>query len=273
MKTSILIGAALCVAVAVASAVLAQEPGVRPQMIIQASDTDPCGNGVVRGLDPKGDGFLTVKSAPGLRYRRIDKLFNGDQVYLCAKAGDWLGVVYTRTRQDCNVVTPWPKSLPYTGPCRSGWVHSHWIEVREEIQRTRAFEQYDPTRPGKIVDLLKSGETGPRVNKRCALQIDGINVLCDLVWYIEFKGDGYSVQFNKGTGEKPVVSFFGMLADPDTITIDAVQLRLGDGSVAMNEYKATGQCLVGKVIVNCQARLSDGSDGRLLVGTIVPISN
>jgi hypothetical protein len=31
-------------------------------------------------------------------------------------------------RAICNVMTAWPKSLPYTGPCRSGWVHSHWIE-------------------------------------------------------------------------------------------------------------------------------------------------
>ena len=125
----------------------------------------------------------------------------------------------------------------------------------------------DPERPAKhIFDLLKPGKTGPQVNKTCILQIDGTNVSCDLVWYIEFKDGGYSVQFNKGTGDKPVVSFFGVLADPDTITVGVVQVRIGDRSFSTDEYKATGQCIVGKMIAQCQARLSDG---RLLVGSII----
>jgi hypothetical protein len=108
------------------------EARVRPEVPVQIPsypDRDACGsNGVVTGLDPNGDGFLAVKSGPGGRYQRIDKLFNGEQVYLCAEVGDWLGIVYSKERQDCNVMTSWPKSLPYTGPCRSGWVHKHWVE-------------------------------------------------------------------------------------------------------------------------------------------------
>jgi len=62
-------------------------------------------------------------------------------------------------------------------------------------------------RPEKIIiDLLKPGETGPQVKKTCTLQVDGTNVSCDLIWYIEFKDGGYSVQFNKGTGDKPVIA-------------------------------------------------------------------
>jgi hypothetical protein len=27
------------------------------------------------------------------------------------------------------VSTPWPRSRPYNGPCRSGWVHKRWVEL------------------------------------------------------------------------------------------------------------------------------------------------
>ena len=113
---------------------IAQEAGIRPQVAVTITrdeyDNDPaCGEGVVRGLDPKGDGFLAVKAGPGLHYKRIDKLFNGEEVFLCGYKGDWFAIVYTRTGQRCNVSKPWPKTLPYTGPCRSGWAHKRWIEV------------------------------------------------------------------------------------------------------------------------------------------------
>jgi hypothetical protein len=88
-----------------------------------------CGNGVVVGLDPKGDGFLAVKAGPGLNYQRIDKLHNGDQIYLCTQRGDWLGIVYTRSNQTCNVSGTWRESMQYTGPCRSGWAHGNWIKA------------------------------------------------------------------------------------------------------------------------------------------------
>jgi hypothetical protein len=128
----------------------------------------------------------------------------------------------------------------------------------------------NPDRPEKVIfDLLKPGKTGPQVKKICALQLDGANVSCDIAWYIEFKDGGYSIQFNKGTEAKPVVAFFGTLANPDTITLDAVQVRIGDRSSSMDEYKATGQCLLGATVAQCQAHLSDG---RLFVGSITPLA-
>jgi hypothetical protein len=105
---------------------------VRPRVpvIVQASGvTDACANGVVFGLAARGDGFLAVKAGPGLRYGRIEKLYNGEPVYLCADAGDWWGIVYTRKPQDCKVSTPWPRTLPYAGPCRSGWARKKWIRL------------------------------------------------------------------------------------------------------------------------------------------------
>lgn len=110
----------------------AQEPGRLPStpILIEASDMDACGsNGVVHGLDPAGDGFLSVRASPGSKHRELDRLHNGEAVFICAARGSWLGIVYTRRGGDCNVMSPWPVSQPYTGPCRSGWVHRNWIRA------------------------------------------------------------------------------------------------------------------------------------------------
>ena len=114
------------------NAAAAQEMQAKPTvpvMITANEDSDACGmTGVARGLDPRGDGFLAVKAGPGLRYKRIDRLYNGDQVYICGISGRWFAIVYTRDRTDCNVSTPWARSMAYTGPCRSGWAHKRWIK-------------------------------------------------------------------------------------------------------------------------------------------------
>jgi hypothetical protein len=90
---------------------MAQELGGRPgiPIIIEAEpDLDACySNGVVEGLDPAGDGFLAVRGGPGTQYPQLDRLYNGVEVHICNRRGDWLGIVYTNAQQDCNVSTPW----------------------------------------------------------------------------------------------------------------------------------------------------------------------
>lgn len=102
-----------------------------PVIIGGESDFDACGgSGIIVGLDPKGDGFLSVQSGPGGRpYREIDRLYNGNQVYICGERGKWLAIVYPANGRDCGVGTPWPVRLPYTGPCRYGWVHSNYVRL------------------------------------------------------------------------------------------------------------------------------------------------
>jgi hypothetical protein len=72
--------AALLAVLIMPATAIGQEARFRPQapVIIQASDnSDACvSDGIVHGLDPSGDGFLAVKAGPGLRYNRIDKLYN-----------------------------------------------------------------------------------------------------------------------------------------------------------------------------------------------------
>src|SRR5262249_38615547 len=108
--------------------------GNRPTVPVFVGDAGPdydacAGGGTVERLDPHGDGFLAVRSGPSSGYGTIDKLYNGKNVIICDQKGDWYGVVYSPGRDIdiCNVTTPWPRPMPYTGPCRSGWVHKKWI--------------------------------------------------------------------------------------------------------------------------------------------------
>jgi len=94
-------------------------------------DYDACGlQGVVRGLDRKGDGFLAVRAGPSSKYAMVDKVYNGTILNVCdqsGKGGNWLGVVYSHETMDCGVGTPWPRAGAYKGPCLSGWVYRKFV--------------------------------------------------------------------------------------------------------------------------------------------------
>jgi hypothetical protein len=104
-----------------------------PVVIGGNDEMDACyGTGVIVGLDPKGDGFLSVRSGPGGKpYREIDRRYNGQQVQLCAEKGPWLAIVYdpSGSLEPCGVRSPWPVRQAYTGPCRYGWVHSRYVKL------------------------------------------------------------------------------------------------------------------------------------------------
>ena len=94
---------------------------------------DACVVGKVRGLNQSGDGFLAVRMGPGSKYPMIDRLYNDNEVFLCANHGEWRGIVYRKPAQaqdrkpDCKVSSPLPKRQPYKGPCESGWAHRNWL--------------------------------------------------------------------------------------------------------------------------------------------------
>jgi hypothetical protein len=112
------------------------ESGAVPVMIGEDGDDaqlDACASlGAVSGLDPKGDGFLAVRSGPDARYALLDKLREGQEVFVCNVSPDhrWYGVVYTRNDgEDCGVTSPVSPEQPYRGPCASGWVNVRWIKI------------------------------------------------------------------------------------------------------------------------------------------------
>jgi Caspase domain/Bacterial SH3 domain len=50
--------------------------------------------GKVRGLDPNGDNFLSVRTGPGTGFEEIDRIYNGNGVSICSIQGKWLKVKY-----------------------------------------------------------------------------------------------------------------------------------------------------------------------------------
>jgi hypothetical protein len=119
-----------------------------------------------------------------------------------------------------------------------------------------------PSEVGQVIDLLVPGSDN--LKRACMLQVDGNNVPCDAVRYVSFKDGAQSIQFNRGSGHNPIVSFFGKHRDIDIISIDGIALKVGDQPA---QARATGECIVSKTknAVGCQARIDDG---RLVIGTI-----
>lgn len=104
----------------------------RPVMVGGDPDFGACGAlGVVRGLDPHGDGFLALRSGPSAKTRLIDQLREGDAVYFCESVPGWIGVVVYPPNPliDCGVSEVLMPRQPYSGPCKTGWVSEKWIEI------------------------------------------------------------------------------------------------------------------------------------------------
>ena len=64
--------------------------------------------GTVYGLDPNGDGFLSLRKKP--RAKEIGRLYNGDRVEILGQNGKWYKIKDIKSR-------------------RVGWSHSNWIMI------------------------------------------------------------------------------------------------------------------------------------------------
>lgn len=89
-------------------------------------DLDTCGFGVVSGLNPRGDGFLAVRSGPSTSFKKLDELHNGDAVWLFEQRGNWIGVAYDAPDIECSPI-PANRILNKTG--KKGWVHKNWVRL------------------------------------------------------------------------------------------------------------------------------------------------
>jgi len=99
------------------------------------------------GLRKGGDGFVSVRAAPSTKAAELDRLTASRRVIALTPPTSWdeasfIGVIYPAGGGDaaspslhevCGVSevppTAPPFDRPYTGPCRSGWVHKRFIEV------------------------------------------------------------------------------------------------------------------------------------------------
>lgn len=99
------------------------------------------------GLRKGGDGYVSVRAAPSTKAAELDRLTASRWVIALTPATDWddvrfIGVIYPTGDGDaaprplheaCGVSesppTAPPFDRPYTGPCRSGWVHKRFVKV------------------------------------------------------------------------------------------------------------------------------------------------
>jgi hypothetical protein len=122
--------AALAILIGAATA-QAQRTKLDVPILVGGTELDACGSlAEVKGLDAAGDNFLSVRSGPAATFREIDRLKAGDRVIICGEKGVWYAAVYPwSSGRDCKVGTRWPKRAAYTGPCKSGWIHSKFVEI------------------------------------------------------------------------------------------------------------------------------------------------
>ena len=96
-------------------------------------EVDACGSyGVIEGLNPDGDNFLSVRSAPNLDAEELDRLSTGTGVSLCESVDGWLGIVYEGSGtpgMQCGTGSPVSAVQNYSGPCRSGWVSERFVDL------------------------------------------------------------------------------------------------------------------------------------------------
>ena len=78
---------------------------------------------------------VSVHNGPDGTYSALESIPVGSKGYICDRQGEWLGIVYSNDDKSelseaCGVEAPWPSRMPYSGPCRSGWVRaSHFKQT------------------------------------------------------------------------------------------------------------------------------------------------
>ena len=87
---------------------------------------DACGaEGVVDALGQD----VVIRSGPGSMYEQIDSVAPDTPIWLCDERAGWVGIIYGKSLQGCDVASPVLIRQDYKGPCRSGWVSSDLVAI------------------------------------------------------------------------------------------------------------------------------------------------
>ena len=76
----------------------------------------------------QGD-YVTVRSGPGTKFRQIDRLHSGREVYICDERGDWFKIFYSRPDGPCGSTSTNGLNTQKTKGCQAGWIEKKWIDV------------------------------------------------------------------------------------------------------------------------------------------------
>ena len=137
--------AVLSLAVVAATAVSAPAEEVAPRpvmihpLIVDGKPVESGGAyGSVQGLRKGGDGYVSVRAAPSVKARELDRLENGRAVLIFsgdpqAEKNGFVGVVYPAEAGSAGSFGPMcqiPEDFydgPYLGACKSGWVSIRFV--------------------------------------------------------------------------------------------------------------------------------------------------
>lgn len=74
---------------------------------------------------------LNVLEAPTNHAPTIDKIDSTISFWICdqSKDGKWLGIIYSRSNQECEVSTPVNPRRAYQGSCQSGWISNTGVII------------------------------------------------------------------------------------------------------------------------------------------------
>jgi hypothetical protein len=93
------------------------------------------GNACLASGKIKVNSFVSVRAGPGVQYREIGRVYNGQDLVLCDNPhGGWYPVVYipggdayTDKRCFSGDLTKWTTKHPYVGSCPAGWVSQTFV--------------------------------------------------------------------------------------------------------------------------------------------------
>jgi hypothetical protein len=86
-----------------------------------------CNYARVRELKPGR--HLTVRSRPGIKSKKIDRLSAGKNTYICNETQDWFEVFYSDRDGACYAPSSRGLDEQKAKSCQSGWVSKQWIDV------------------------------------------------------------------------------------------------------------------------------------------------
>jgi hypothetical protein len=73
--------------------------------------------------------YVLVLSGPGARFRKIDRLRSGREVYICDERGDWFKIFYSKPEGPCGPKFSNGLDVQRASDCQSGWVERKWVNV------------------------------------------------------------------------------------------------------------------------------------------------
>jgi uncharacterized protein YgiM (DUF1202 family) len=120
MHTRVLLGIAMIIAVQ-------HMYGQIAQPIQSYKDPYFCNYSKVYNLQT--DTYLSVRSGPGMKFSKIDRLKVKTVVYVCDEKSEWVQVFYSGPELPCVVDSSVGLLSSKKNTCKSGWVNRKWIDV------------------------------------------------------------------------------------------------------------------------------------------------